>query len=125
MNSLGYGVIFYPKNFYLPGKIYKKMGDTKSAIVNCNKFLDLWENADENLPELIDAKVQLVKLKRRHPYELRKMNLEETLRSAELLRSHRKKPNAYVLGLYIQTFQGFIYSKHISISSSKIKKVTS
>jgi hypothetical protein len=45
------------------GKIYEEKGDTKSAIRSYQKFLDLWKNADEDLPDLIDAKKRLAGLK--------------------------------------------------------------
>jgi len=47
----------------LLGKIYEKKGDTQLAIQNYEKFLDLWKDADEDLPDLIDAKKRLAKLK--------------------------------------------------------------
>jgi len=53
----------YPRSFNLLGKIYEKKGDTQLAIQNYEKFLDLWKNADEDLPDLIDAKKRLAKLK--------------------------------------------------------------
>jgi len=45
------------------GKVYEKKGDTKLAIKNYEKFLNLWKDADEDLPDLIDAKVRYAKLK--------------------------------------------------------------
>ena len=54
---------FYPRGFYLLGKIYEKKGDQKLAIENYEKFLDLWKDADKDLPELMDAKARLAKLK--------------------------------------------------------------
>ena len=54
--------IYYPKSFYLMGKIYEKKGDTKLAIKNYKKFLELWQDADTDLPDLIDAKTRYVKL---------------------------------------------------------------
>jgi tetratricopeptide (TPR) repeat protein len=53
----------YPLGFHLLGKIYEKKGDTQFAIENYEKFLDLWKNADEALPDLIDAKARLARLK--------------------------------------------------------------
>ena len=55
--------IFYPKSFYLLGKIYEKKGNNPLAIENYEKFLDLWKDADEDLPDLIDAKERLAKLR--------------------------------------------------------------
>ena len=55
--------VFYPKSFYLLGKIYEKKGDKQLAIENTEKFLDLWKNADPDLPDLIDAKERLARLK--------------------------------------------------------------
>ncbi len=53
----------YPHSFHLLGKIYEKKGDTQLAIKTYEKFLDLWKNADDDLPDLIDAKKRLAKLK--------------------------------------------------------------
>ncbi|MCH6559742.1 tetratricopeptide repeat-containing protein, partial [candidate division KSB1 bacterium] len=53
----------YPISFHLLGKIYEKKGDHQPAIKNYEKFLDLWKDADEDLPDLIDAKKRLAKLK--------------------------------------------------------------
>jgi serine/threonine protein kinase/tetratricopeptide (TPR) repeat protein len=55
--------LHYPKSFNLLGKIYEKKGNTKIAIENYEKFLDLWKDADPDIPELIDAKERLAKLK--------------------------------------------------------------
>ena len=54
--SLGLRSLYYPKSFYLLGKIYEQTGDHDLAIKNYTKFLEMWKNADEDLPELIDAK---------------------------------------------------------------------
>jgi tetratricopeptide (TPR) repeat protein len=54
---------YYPKSFYLMGKIYEKKGDTTLAIRNYEKFLELWKDADKDLPDLIDAKTRYAKLK--------------------------------------------------------------
>ncbi len=53
---------YYPKSFYLMGKIYEKKGDTNLAIKNYEKFLELWKDADKDLPDLIDAKTRYAKL---------------------------------------------------------------
>lgn len=62
-NSYGFRAVFYPKSFYLLGKIYMKQGKKKLAIENYEKFLELWKEADEDLPDLIDAKKRLAALK--------------------------------------------------------------
>lgn len=54
---------FYPKSFSLLGKIYEKKGDTKLAIENYKKLLALWKRADPDLPDLIEAKARLAKLR--------------------------------------------------------------
>ena len=45
------------------GKIYEKKGDTSLAVKNYEKFLELWKDADQDLPDLIDAKKRLANLK--------------------------------------------------------------
>ena len=59
----GWHSLTYPQGFYLLGKIYEKKGDEKLALENYEKFLNLWKNADEDLPDLIDAKKRLANLK--------------------------------------------------------------
>jgi tetratricopeptide (TPR) repeat protein len=54
---------YYPKSYYLAGIIYEKKRDKKLAIENFEKFLTLWKDADKDLPELIDAKSRLAKVK--------------------------------------------------------------
>jgi class 3 adenylate cyclase/tetratricopeptide (TPR) repeat protein len=64
-NSFGFRATFYPKSFYLLGKIYEAMGETNPALENYEVFLDMWKNADGDLPDLIDAKERYAKLKAR------------------------------------------------------------
>ena len=52
----------HPKSFYLLGKIYEQKCDRTLALKNYIKFLEMWKNADEDLPELIDAKKRLKNL---------------------------------------------------------------
>jgi len=54
-NRFGFRAIYFPRSFYLIAKIYEKKGQTNLAIENYEKFLDIWNNADRDLPELIDA----------------------------------------------------------------------
>jgi tetratricopeptide (TPR) repeat protein len=62
-NDAGYRPFYYPKSYFLLGKIYEKKGDKKLAVENYEKFLNLWRDADKDLPDLIDAKARLTKLK--------------------------------------------------------------
>lgn len=62
-NYYGNRAALYPKSFYLLGKIYEKNGDKKLAIESYEKFLNLWKDADKDLPELSDAQAHLAKLK--------------------------------------------------------------
>jgi len=62
-NRYGFRAIYYPRSFYLLGKIYEKKAQTDLAIENYQKFLDIWKNADKDLPELIDAKKRHKNLK--------------------------------------------------------------
>ncbi len=52
----------YPKTFYLLGKIYVKKGDINLAVENYEKLLDIWIDADKDLPDLLDAKKRLARL---------------------------------------------------------------
>jgi tetratricopeptide (TPR) repeat protein len=49
-------------NFRL-AKLYEKKGETSKAIEYYSKALAQWKHADENLPELIEAKTRLAKLR--------------------------------------------------------------
>ena len=53
----------HPKYHYRLAKLYQEKGATEKAIKEYEKFLDIWKDADEDLPELIDAKVRLQRLK--------------------------------------------------------------
>ena len=48
---------------YNLGKIYEKKGNYEQAIVYYQKFLNIWKDADDDLPELIDARSRFTKLK--------------------------------------------------------------
>jgi len=61
-NTGGFHAVFYPKSFFLLGRIYEQQGDRKLAIENYQKLLELWKDADQDLPELLDAKARLAKL---------------------------------------------------------------
>ena len=50
---------FWPKQFYLQGLAYEGLGDERNAIESYREFLNIWSEADEDLPEIIDAKNRL------------------------------------------------------------------
>jgi tetratricopeptide (TPR) repeat protein len=55
--------LIHPKLHYRLAKLYQEKGEREKAINEYEKFLDLWREADEDLPELIDAKKRFEKLK--------------------------------------------------------------
>ena len=55
---------FWPKKYYLKGKAYEGLGDNINAIESYEDFLRVWSNADEDLPEIVDAKKRLRSLGR-------------------------------------------------------------
>jgi serine/threonine protein kinase/tetratricopeptide (TPR) repeat protein len=63
-NKFGARANGYPRSFYMLGKIYEAKKDFKRAAANYEKFLDLWKQADNDLPDLIDAGKRLARLKR-------------------------------------------------------------
>jgi tetratricopeptide (TPR) repeat protein len=64
-NQYGFRAVFYPKSFYLLGKVNEAKKNKKGAVENYEKFLDIWKAADDDLPELIDAKKRLAKLSKK------------------------------------------------------------
>jgi tetratricopeptide (TPR) repeat protein len=54
--------MFYPASYYLLGQSYEKKGDTRAAIESYAKFVELWREADEDLPLLREAHVRLAVL---------------------------------------------------------------
>lgn len=44
-------------------KYMKKKGETKLAIENYEKLLNLWKDANQDLVDLVDAKARLAELK--------------------------------------------------------------
>jgi tetratricopeptide (TPR) repeat protein len=55
--------IYHPKSILLLGKILEQKGLRDQARQQYEKFLKLWKRADEDLPELIEAKARLTKLR--------------------------------------------------------------
>jgi len=43
--------------------LYEEKGSSIKAIEQYEKFLDIWKDADEDLPELMDAQKRLARLK--------------------------------------------------------------
>lgn len=64
-NYVGEVSVFYPKKLYLLGKVYQATNNHPQAMENYKKFLELWKEADRNLPQVIDANKQLAVLKAR------------------------------------------------------------
>lgn len=58
--AFGFQAIIYPRTFYLAGLINEKIGNHKEAVLNYNRLLMLWKNADPDLPLLnkVKARVQ-------------------------------------------------------------------
>ena len=54
-----------PTWHYELAKLYEQKGDRSKAIREYEKFLNIWENADADRPELIDAKKRLAVLNAR------------------------------------------------------------
>ncbi len=52
----------YAQTHYLLGLVYEKKGRKEKARQHFQKFMAIWKDADENLPQLIDAKKRLEEL---------------------------------------------------------------
>jgi len=55
--------IQHVKTFLLAGRAHEGKGERKLAVENYERFLDIWKDADKDLPDYIDAKARLGKLK--------------------------------------------------------------
>ncbi|MBS4034204.1 MAG: protein kinase [Ignavibacterium sp.] len=54
--------LIHPKYHYRLAKLYEEKGWKEKAISELEKFLELWKDADKELPEFIDANNRLAKL---------------------------------------------------------------
>lgn len=50
---------YWPKKDYLKGLAYEGLGDERNARESYKDFLKVWSEADDDLPEIIDAKKRL------------------------------------------------------------------
>ena len=54
----------YALSYYWVGECYQRSGRSTEAMANYRKFLALWKNADEGLPEVADARKHLEALRK-------------------------------------------------------------
>jgi tetratricopeptide (TPR) repeat protein len=67
-NSLGWeGQDCWIMAHYNLGKLYEKKGNTEQALKYYQDFLNIWRDADEDIPVVIDAKSRLAKLRVMEP----------------------------------------------------------
>jgi tetratricopeptide (TPR) repeat protein len=52
-----------PRSYYVLGRVYEEMGEINKARENYGKLLKLWKEAVNTIPELIDTKQRMEKLK--------------------------------------------------------------
>jgi len=54
--------LMYPKYHYYVARLYQEKDKKESAVKHLNQFLKIWKNADDDIPELIDARKRLEEL---------------------------------------------------------------
>ena len=54
--------LIQPRYHYELARVYEQVGQHDNAIGEYTAFLDIWKNADADLPEFIDAKNRLAAL---------------------------------------------------------------
>jgi tetratricopeptide (TPR) repeat protein len=55
--------LIHPTYYFRLAKLYEEKGKLNKAIENYQKFLEIWKNADNELPEIVKAKNRLHNLK--------------------------------------------------------------
>jgi tetratricopeptide (TPR) repeat protein len=61
--------LIHPKYHYRLAKLYEEKGQKQQAVDRYKHFLEIWKNADDDLPEKIDAKKRLSRLDRNEELE--------------------------------------------------------
>jgi len=56
--------LIHPRYHHRLAKLYEEKGKSRKAKEQYKRFLEIWKEADQNLPELVDAKSRLTKLSR-------------------------------------------------------------
>jgi len=59
--------LIHPKYHYRLAKLYEEKGRSEEAIEQYERFLEIWKDADADLPGLIDAKERLARLQEAVP----------------------------------------------------------
>ncbi|MCK5454313.1 MAG: tetratricopeptide repeat protein, partial [Calditrichia bacterium] len=54
--------LIHPRYHYRLAKLYEESGQVEKAILRYKRFLEIWKNADDDLPEKIDAQERLATL---------------------------------------------------------------
>jgi tetratricopeptide (TPR) repeat protein len=62
-SHLTLGTPYYAKSLLLLGEAYERKGDAESAARSCSKLLDLWREGDPDLPDRLEARRRLARLK--------------------------------------------------------------
>ena len=63
LSTTEYWPIAAVKAHYWLGVAYEEKGNTNKAIAEFEKFLQIWKDADKNIPELTDARTRIASLK--------------------------------------------------------------
>ncbi len=66
-NSFYFRAAYYAKTFYWQGRIAEAQGERRRAQKYYRRFLQLWQKADDDLPELKDARQRLARISGKQP----------------------------------------------------------